>query len=170
MKNKAFVIGGSALALVAAGGGYAAWHQKDTEVAKRVVLDLLVDPDSAKFYKVEACADGGGGRFVLGEVNSRNRAGGMTGKVPFIVENVQGEPLATIYKEEPGSISIANSYADEVLNDKGDPGCTKLYQLARQHLDSNQTADGGVAVMNATEGMDFVGDLDEPAANMEPLE
>ena len=95
-KVKAWVVGGSSLALLGTGGGYAAWHNSEREVAKRAVLARLNDPDSAKFSNLEKCNIGGAAFVYLSQVNSRNQQGGMTGKETFVVEYIAGSPFARV--------------------------------------------------------------------------
>jgi hypothetical protein len=88
-----------ALALVACGAA-----QPDS--SGRVILyvtDHLVDPDSAKFRNVFSPA---GTAVWCGEVNARNRMGGMTGFSRFVVlldpRSKGGTEGATLYIERGG--------------------------------------------------------------------
>lgn len=62
-------------------------HFKPIAVAKEAVRDLLKDPDSAKFYKVEKVLNTHNKEiYVCGEVNAKAPAGGYVGKKPFVYD------------------------------------------------------------------------------------
>jgi len=72
--------------------------------AKRAVMDVLTDPESARFKNVRYVSDA---KIVCGQVNSKNRMGGYIGFIPFTVEAGEvfiddGEGPA-----DPGKISDA---------------------------------------------------------------
>lgn len=171
MKRK-IVVGGAiaAIGLLVSGGGYAAWYQSDTEVAKRQVLDRLVDPDSAKFDDVKSCSYEGS-KAVVGSVNSRNTMGGMTGKKTFVVEWSSGDNTYTSIAGV-GVHNIADSFDDESINAKTNMDCGRLYKTASDHLNSNSRSDGSPIEMNATDGMDIVAEsTDLPAIdNLEGID
>lgn len=136
MKIKALVTGGSALALLSAGGGYAAWHNSEREVAKRAVLARLNDPDSAKFTHLEKCNIGGAAFVYLGQVNSRNQQGGMTGNETFVVEYIAGSPFASIAGQDPDMNGVADHYSDAYLNANFDATCGQIYIDAQKRLET----------------------------------
>jgi hypothetical protein len=59
----------------------------DTAKAKAALLQIVKDPDSAKFSKVQRVGD-----YICGMVNAKNSFGGYTGPKPFSV-GADGEAL-----------------------------------------------------------------------------
>lgn len=139
-----------ALALLVGGGGYAIWQNTAIEVAKREIRDILVDPDSAKFYDVKKCVVSDARTFVVGQVNSRNRVGGMTGKKTFVVESVGGNPQASIADDNNQTKSFADRYLDASIAAKADADCGAIFKAAEKMRDTNTGLFGYPTTMNAT--------------------
>ena len=88
-KKKLYLILAIAAAAIVLIAGTVAYfkHFKPIAVAKEAVRDLLKDPDSAKFYKVEKVLNTHNKEiYVCGEVNAKAPAGGYVGKKPFVYD------------------------------------------------------------------------------------
>lgn len=147
-------------ALLLAGGSYAAWQNSDVERAKRDLRDSLVDPESAKFFEVEKCYDGGQLAYVTGLVNARNSMGGMTGKRRFVVYPV-GDSFAN--EVESGSPDRDPNLGDtfskaRIYASTHAMSCSKVLQSAQAEFSGTGAIDPSNPPLNATEGMDTLTD------------
>lgn len=70
-------------------------HRSPAAVAKAVIKSKLNDPDSAVFRHHVAAKRGGEGVWC-GEVNARNRMGGMVGFTRYVVEVTPDRELAVL--------------------------------------------------------------------------
>lgn len=75
------------------------------ETAKNAVLDQLIDPESARFYRIYGTLTSAPNKEprVCGEVNAKNRMGGYTGRKRFVVAS--GKPYIW---EDKSSTSFSN--------------------------------------------------------------
>ena len=87
--KKLYLILAAVVAVIVLIAGTVAYfkHFKPIAEAKEAVRDLLKDPDSAKFYKVEKVLNTHNKEiYVCGEVNAKAPAGGYVGKKPFVYD------------------------------------------------------------------------------------
>jgi len=77
---------------------HAATAEVSIAAVKKYVLSVLKDPESARFYNVQAFNDN---TIVCGYVNAKNSYGGYTGKQVFLVSFDSGRPaVAWIDKDD----------------------------------------------------------------------
>lgn len=112
-RSKVFGIGGLFVVAVAAGLAYN-WqvNQSPAAVAKSVLIAKLNDPDSAVFRNHRPANRGGEGVWC-GEVNARNRMGGMTGFTKYVVEVTPDRSLDVLDQVhfDDGQASFAGKWA-----------------------------------------------------------
>ncbi len=79
------------IAIAVAGGGCGPQTDPNETMAKQAVTDLLTDPASVQFRKIQVHPKKGPPRTVCGEVNSKNRLGGYVGFKRFAYVIQSGE-------------------------------------------------------------------------------
>lgn len=135
-----------ALACVGGGAIYY-WRNSPTEVAKREVLNLLDDPDSARFADVKLCRSDEYTDLVIGKVNSKNKYGGYDGNKLFITEILGDIPHTDL--QGFASKNVADYYVDiQTLTPYDKFDCGKAYDLAAKKWKIGM--DASLADYNAT--------------------
>lgn len=100
--------------------------------AKAQVIDMLKDPDSAKFYDVHVSINTKGDKSVCGFVNSKNSYGGYVGKQPFFMSEAIVEIVSPNDDTEGLSLSGCLGKDEEInqrIKNESEFSCETIWKL-----------------------------------------